>query len=346
MMRDNILGQPDSLGELAAYQFGGGRKALDDAAAILAGATRVVLTGMGSSLFACIPLEYYLNTRGIPATAIDASELLHYRHPLIGRGSVVVLVSRSGETVEAIKLLPLLREAGAQVIAVTNERGSALFRESSHALLVGSRTDHLIAIQTYSGTVAALLLLGAAACGEIGAWHEDMVRAAVSLAGFAAQCLSASEGWREFFEPARAVYLLGRGASTASTVEGALLFHEAARTPAVAMTGSHFRHGPVEVVDPGFRAIVFASQRKTASLDDALCRDLRALGGKILAVGPYAEDGLRWEAGAVREELAPIMEIVAVQCAAMKLAEWRGLRPGDFQFAAPVTLSEAGFDRP
>ncbi len=344
-VRANIFGQPASLSAVAGYQFGEGAAALGEAAKLLRGASRIVLSGMGSSLFACLPLESYLNARGIPAVAIETSELLHYKHEICDLGTVVVLVSRSGETVEAVKLLAKLKGSGAAVIGVTNEAGTTLERESGRAILIGSARDELIAVQTYSGTLATLLLLGAAMCGELEGWRTALDRAADALAAFVEECMAASEGWRDVFEPARAVYLLGRGASIASVVEGALLFHEAAKTPAVGMTGSHFRHGPVEVVDRDFRAVVFASQKKTAEIDGALAKDLRQLGGGIFAIGPYAEGALSWAADEVREELAPLIEIVPVQCAAMRLAEWQGFVPGVFRTAAPVTLNETGFAR-
>ncbi len=342
-MRANILGQPASLRAVADYQFGEGAAALAEAAQLLRGTNRIVLSGMGSSLFGCLPLENYFNARGIPATAIDTSELLHYRRAICGPGAVVVLVSRSGETVEAVKLLAKLKRYGAAVIVVTNESGTSLHRESERAILVGSARDQLVALQTYSGTLATLLLLGAATCGELDGWRAALEHAADALAVFVEECLTASESWRDVFEPAGAVYLLGRGASIASTVEGALLFHEAAKTPAVAMAGSHFRHGPVEVVDRDFRAVVFASQKKTADLDGALAKDLKQLGAAVFAIGPYAEGALQWATENVREELAPLLEIVPVQCAAMCLAQWKGFVPGVFRTAAAVTTTETGF---
>ncbi len=342
-MHDNIRGQPGSLRAVTGYQFGEGAAALGEAARLLRGAERIILSGMGSSLFGCLPLETYFNKRGIPAVAIDASELLHYRYPVCGPGAVVVLVSRSGETVEAVKLLPKLKASGAKVIGVTNEPGTTLHRESDHAIVVNSARDHLVAIQTYSGALATLQLLGAAACSELEGWETSLRQAADALSTFIEECLAASESWRDIFEPARAIYLLGRGASLASTVEGALLFHEAAKTPAVAMAGSHFRHGPVEVVDREFRAVVFASQKQTSELDGALAKDLKRLGASVLAIGPYAEDGLTWAPGSVREELAPLFEIVPVQCAAMRLAAWKGFVPGEFRTAAAVTTTETGF---
>lgn len=343
---ENILGQAESLRGVTAYQFGDGREALESAAAVLRGAHRVVLSGMGSSLFGCMVLASYFNRNGIDASAIDTSELLHYRSAICGPGTVVLLVSRSGETVEALKLLDKLRGSGAVVIGVTNEPGTTLHRESSQALFVNSTRDQLVAVQTYSGTVAVLLLLGAAVHSRVDDLRDGLSATAEALEQFLKQCVDASQTWRNFFQPARAIYLLGRGASVGSSYEGALLFHEAAKTPAVSMSAAHFRHGPVEVVDREFRAIVFASQAETADLDASVAQDLCELGARVMPIGPFASDGISWKTEGVPQIFAPLLEIVPVQLAALRLAQWNGIVPGDFRFAAAVTQTEAGFPKP
>ena len=342
---ENILGQPDSLRGVAEYQFGEGLAALELAASTLRDAGRIVLSGMGSSLFGCVPLESYLNRRGIPAVAIDTSELLHYRSALCGPGTVVLLVSRSGETVEALKVIEKLKHTGSVVIGVTNEPGTTLQRETRHSVLVGSARDQMVAVQTYSGTAATLLLLGAALCRELDGLRAGLAAAAEALDVLVEECVSASETWRDFFQPARAIYLLGRGASIASALEGALLFHETAKTPAVSMAAAHFRHGPVEVVNGEFRGVVFASQAQAADLDEALARDLRQLGARVFPIGPFAEESISWKTDGVPELFAPLLEIVTVQLAGLRLAQWNGIVPGEFRFASAVTQTETGFSK-
>jgi glutamine---fructose-6-phosphate transaminase (isomerizing) len=108
-----------SLAGVLAYQSGAGRAVLEEAASVLRNARRIVVTGMGASLNAAMLLDYHLRAQGLPSGAIEASELLHFGGSLAA-DSVVVLVSRSGETVEAVRLLPKLRDVGARVIGITN----------------------------------------------------------------------------------------------------------------------------------------------------------------------------------------------------------------------------------
>lgn len=334
---ENIRDQPRSLERVIAHQLGEGKAALLEAASVAGGARRLILSGMGASLFACIPLSNWLAGKGIAAEVIETSELLHYGRATLGPGTVVVLVSRSGETVEVAKLLPFLKQAGAAAIGVTNVAGSGLAREAAVTMMVNSLPDQLVAIQTYTGTVVALLLLGAALRGEFdGRWSERAPSLAESMRAQIDGALQTMDEIQSFLgSPANDMYLLGRGASLASAAEGQLLFHETAKKAAVGMAAAHFRHGPVEVVHQGFRAFVFTSQTATADLDVALAADIERMGGRARVVGGTV--------AGMPDPFATILEIVPIQAAAAGLAERRGIVAGEFRFCAPVTLSEVGF---
>lgn len=343
----NILDQPRSIEAVSAYQLGDGRGAMLGATDAVRKAKQIILSGMGSSLFACTPLSYFLARRGITAPVIEASELLHYQAEVCRPGSVVILLSRSGETIEVTKLLPVLREKQVTVIGVTNVPNSTLARDANYPILIHSFADQLVAVQTYVATVVTLLLLGATIAGDSESrWGKDIAALTSALSSFIPDCVERGTGWREFLNSAGAIYLLGRGPSLGSVSEGTLLFHEIAKAPASAMSAAHFRHGPVEVVSGAFRAIVFATQTATRDLDAALASDIAGMGGNARIIGAGEIDAkLRfcsWPDG-VPEALTPVVEIIPVQVAALCFAQWRGVTPGDFRFAPEVTLAESGF---
>jgi glucosamine--fructose-6-phosphate aminotransferase (isomerizing) len=160
----DIQGQPDSLAHVIAHQLGEGAADAARAAAEIRHARHLIFSGMGGSLFAAMPAVAMLNARGRTCVALEAAEMLYF-HDAHDRGTLAVLVSRSGETVEAIKLLPKLHKRGVRVIGVTNVRDSTLARKADITILVESAPDKMVALRTYTGTVTALLMLASAACG-------------------------------------------------------------------------------------------------------------------------------------------------------------------------------------
>jgi glutamine---fructose-6-phosphate transaminase (isomerizing) len=344
---ENILNQPNALREIGEYHFGDGRHSLQEAADLLRGKKRILLTGMGASHFACTPFYYGLAGRGCPVTSLETSELLYFLPRLADSDTAVVLVSRSGESVEVIRLIPKLKESGASILAIVNVPASTLAAEASQTIVMNSPADQLVAIQTYVATLVVFALLEAAMFGELELAKADLERTTDLLAGLVPECVTVSEQWTEFLQGNHPLYLLGRGPAMGAVSEGVLLMHEIAKSPAVGMSVAQFRHGPVEVTDRRFRAIVIGTQPATAQLDAALADDLTKMGGQVRWIGPEINRAnvvslMRWPAEMPRR-FSAAFETLPLQLAAYRKAELEGITPGSFRWATAVTTSEAGF---
>lgn len=336
VLRD-IEAQPAALRETLDHLNGAGGPALDAAAGRLAAARRVVVTGMGASFNAAIPLAYHLACSGRAVSLVEAGELANSQIETC-RNALVVLASRSGESVEIVKLLDLLPKMGATSIGVTNVASSPLALRSDVPVLIGSPNDFMIALQTYLATVTTLLFMAArAGIADVGEGAFPSV--AEALRETVARSRPIFDGASDD-PPRRAFYLLGRDCGYASALEGQLLFHEISRFPAVAMTGHAFRHGPFEVVDEQFQAYVFCPDDAHAELNRSLARDIRMAGGRGRLVGPGADGPFRTARCA--PTLQPLLDIVPVQFAALRLAKDRGISAGDFRFTGLVTRREDG----
>jgi glutamine---fructose-6-phosphate transaminase (isomerizing) len=263
--------------------------------------------------------------------------LLH-GHAGASDNAVIVLISRSGESIEVTKLLDRFAGRDTKVIGVTNVAGSTLARRADVALVMECPSDKIVALQSYLATVGVLLALAGAYVSELhgeAAFEPALDAVATTVAALPAQ----TEAIGPSLAACRPLYLFGRRETIASAVEGQLLVHEIAQFPAVAMTGHGFRHGPFEVVEQGFGAIILTARGPMHALDLALARDIRACGGEAWLVGPGGDI----PAASVSANFAPLVDILPVQMAAIRLAEARGLIPGTFRWSSLVTLREDGF---
>ncbi len=347
---ENILHQPEALRSIGKYQFGQGLHALQEAAELLRSRKRVLLSGMGASQFACTPFYYGLAARGWPVTSIETSELLYFLPSMADYDTAAVLVSRSGESVEVVRLLSHLKKSGAAIVGLVNIADSTLGSEASRTILMNSPADQLVAIQTYTATLIVFALLEAAMFGELEQAKADLERTTELFAKLIPECVKASEQWKGFLEGEQPIYILGRGAALGAVSEGVLLMHETAKSPAVGMSVAQFRHGPVEVTDSKFRGIVIGTQPETARLDAALAEDLGKMGGQVRWIGPEV-DGvpvipfMSWPKDMPRRFTAAL-ETIPLQLAAYRKAELRGIVPGDFRWAPAITRAESGFGIP
>jgi glutamine---fructose-6-phosphate transaminase (isomerizing) len=333
-MLNDILRQPESLRSAWRHQFGAGLEPLLEAGRRIRAAKRVIFTGMGGSLFAAMPAVIWLEQQGIAAEYIETAELLHFRHAALNSQTAVVVISRSGESVESVKLLPVLKAAGTAVIGVTNVESSTLFREAPLSLLFHCENDRMVAVQSYTSSVAVLMLLAASIRSEaIDSYAKAIDGLCEKLNPAIDRAVESAEEWVEFCLSGHGIYCLGRGPSLGSAHAAALLFHEASRIPAAALSTAQYRHGPVEVTDFETRVILFPSPGQTRRLDLALGADLERMGARVRIC----------ESNGVADVFAPIVEIVPVQAGVCALALHKGIDPGDFRYATLVTATETGF---
>jgi glutamine---fructose-6-phosphate transaminase (isomerizing) len=343
----NILAQPDALQAVLDGHSQEGWSSLTRSAAVLRSSRNIVLTGMGASLFACGPLRYLLAGRGASVSVVESAELLHFLNRGFDADTAVVLVSRSGESIEVTKLLEILEQRGSKTVGVANVPDSTLLSRTTEGILLRSPSDQLVAIQTYLATVVTHLLLGAEYLGELEIATSELRAAIALLRSHVAECVEASQHWEDFIDLKSPLYLLGRGPSLATVEEGVLLMHETAKSPAVGMSIAQFRHGPVEVADKNMRAVLIGTQSVTASHDQQLAADLMQMGAEVRWIGPLdTNSGIKalapWPAD-VPALFQPVFEITPLQLLAYRTAEARGVTPGDFRWAPTVTSSESGF---
>ncbi|MFO7170130.1 MAG: SIS domain-containing protein [Chloroflexota bacterium] len=336
----DILEQPRLLGAAAQAHLADG-SALGAAARALAEHRhgRVLVAGMGSSYFAAYPAVLRLQAAGFSAALVEIAELLHFGGAL-GEDTLLVLVSQSGETIEAVRLLDE-RALPGKLIAVTNSPGSTLARRATHVVETLAGSEQTVATKTYTMALLALALLAALAAGEAPAALFERLQPALQAAERAA-----SEGQAlverlpdEWLEQGP-LTLVGRGPSLASALSGGLLFKETAKVAAEGMSTAQFRHGPIEIAGPGHRAIVIAGPGPTRPLDLKMAADLRASGSRVLVVGHAPPDVADVVFALPEVWLAPLAEIIPLQLMARRMAQRAGIEPGSFRYITKVTAVE------
>jgi glucosamine--fructose-6-phosphate aminotransferase (isomerizing) len=350
MMKDSrlmqdILGQEKSLARVVERQMGAGRAAMLEAAYSLREASKIVITAIGASLHSAYPLHYALAGRGMNCAIVEIAELLHYQSRICA-GAVVVIFSRSGESIEVVKLLEKLKGVASRVIALTNEPASTVAKKADITIFVDSLPDEIVAVQSYTGGVAAGLLLAGAVEEKFDARAAEILACGPLMTKLVAESLERAGEWDSFVKAGAAIYFLGRGDSVASALEASLLIGETAKEAAIGMAAASFRHGPVEVVDENYRAVIFAGPAATREINLALARELAKRGGRIRVIGAAGEDvtGLSVIAvPRVTDALLPLVEIIPVQVAAMRFAFVKGLEIGKFRHTGQVTTDEVAF---
>jgi glucosamine--fructose-6-phosphate aminotransferase (isomerizing) len=344
-LRD-ILRQPDELQRTIDFLSATGRPSLDAAAASLRNARHIYLTGIGSSWHAALCAAPLFHLAAHPVYMPDASELLEFA--AFPPDSVIIIISRSGRSIEIVNLLAKARQSRASVIAITNSADAPLAREAQIPIVVPIELDHAISVNTYSTLAATVAALASATSGSFDASLVSSLRSALE------KTATSIVSWREMAEhsswlaPGSITYFLARGTSLGSCNEARLLWEEGVKSPATALGTGSFRHGPQEMVAKGARFGMWIHASQMRDQDLAVARDLRKMGAAVMLIG----QNLPADAGDLIFQLPPIpaqwqflIDIIPVQIVAERLARLSGVDSDSFRFCSYIVEDEFGLLR-
>jgi glutamine---fructose-6-phosphate transaminase (isomerizing) len=258
---------------------------------------------------------------------------------------VVVVISRSGRSVEIVKLIAKVRESAATVIGITSSEDGPLAQQAQISITVPVAADHAISVNTYSALAAAAGVLASAVVGSFDRTLSTALLRAV------AETQHAIGNWQQqiadtsWLAPGRVTYFLARGPGMGSCHEARLLWEEGVKTPATAMGTGSFRHGPQEMVTKNARFGLWIHGERMRAQDLAVARDLRRLGASVMLIGqnvPIDSGDLVFQLPTVPAEWQFLIDIIPAQLAAERLARLAGVNSDSFRFSSYVVEDEYG----
>ena len=166
-MLKEIHEQDRSVGETVREKTAGGQSCLSTLQEKITPFDHIYLVSCGTAYHASLTAEYmwerYLE---MPVQSIIASEF-RMRSTHLSEKSLVIAVSQSGETIDTLMALRHAREAGAQVIALVNNKQSTIDREANASVYTHAGIEiGVAATKTFTAQIAALGLLGFQLAGE------------------------------------------------------------------------------------------------------------------------------------------------------------------------------------
>jgi arabinose-5-phosphate isomerase len=141
---------------------------------------RVVVTGMGKSGHIGGKIAATLASTGTPSFFVHPGEASHGDVGMVTRDDVLLALSNSGETVEILTILPVIKRLGVPLIALTGNADSALARFATVHLDIGVPAEACpLNLAPTASTTAALAVGDALAVALLkarGFTEEDFAR--------------------------------------------------------------------------------------------------------------------------------------------------------------------------
>jgi glucosamine--fructose-6-phosphate aminotransferase (isomerizing) len=282
---------------------------------------------------------------GIPATIWDTSELINYGFNILNPKTLLIVVSQSGESAEIRRLMEIERPV-ALMIGVTNQVESTLGICADLTLDIRAGEEATVSTKTYLTSLSVLHLLGEQIIsGDLQAQKQEIINIAGKLDAYLSSLREKVNNAIIFLETPDQLAVLGRGFSMASVQTSSLILKEASKVFSFGLSAAQFRHGPRELMQPGFRSLIFGGGMSTFHLNQQLALEIASHSSRVVFITskswfPDSPDIMMIEIPEAPERLLPIVEMLPIQLMTIPLAEALGYQAGTFSHSGKVTLSE------
>ena len=336
----DILSQPDSV-QNALEKFDAAPLAQIAKAIRNNEFDRILITGMGGSLYASYPVWLTLANAGLPALWVDTAELIHHTSKLVTSKTLLWVFSQSGKSAEIVSAINFERtQKPAALIATVNDLESPLAKAAQIRIPIHAEVEKTVSTRTYVNTLgvgqlAALALLGR----DVETARTELLQTASAMKTYLANWENFTQYLGKTIGFPKHLVILGRGSSLAATYAGALILGEAAKYSATPFQTGEFRHGPLELATPDLTALIFAGPQETRDLNLRLLKDLRGYQVNAFWLGSEKNE---WqiEIPSVPALGLPLIEILPLQLLSIHFAEQIGVEPGHFFRSGKITLAE------
>jgi len=306
----------------------------------IANASRIIITACGSSYYAGLAIKYMAETIcGIPVIVEYGSEFRYENFP-VSKDDIFIGISQSGETADTNSALELAKSARAGILSITNVPGSQITAMSNKGVIythagpeIGVASTKAFTTQLLCGLLLALRIREIK--GYIPAGKNidglNIFKDMVELPKKAEQILFMNETVKEiakkYYKNSNFLYL-GRGILYPIALEGALKLKEISYIHAEGYPAGEMKHGPIALIDENMPVLFLLSNNMLAPKTISNIEEIKARGGKIIAVADYEPeiDGLSdlIKIPETSEVLSPILYTIPLQLLAYHIAALKG----------------------
>ena len=291
-MLKEIMEQPEALRRAISPRIHEGRIVFEGLSLDATKIKKIDMIACGSSLHVCMVAKYTLEklTR-IPVEVCLASEF-RYSDPIVEDGTLAIVISQSGETLDTMAAMREIKSLGARVLSIVNVVGSTIAREADDVIYTWAGPEIAVATtKAYSTQLAVVSQLAIYMADQRGTITPEYYAALVAelerLPDKAAQVLEEQSEIQHFasrFFNHNSIFFIGRNLDYATGMEGSLKLKEISYIHSEAYASGELKHGTISLIEPG--TLVIALGTYAPLFDKAMSNvvEVKSRGASVLAL--------------------------------------------------------------
>lgn len=253
---------------------------------------KIMIVACGSAYHAGVTAKYVMEGMARIPVETDLASEFRYRDPIMEDGTLVVIISQSGETADSLAALREAKQRGAKVLGIVNVVGSSIAREADNVMYTWAGPEIAVATtKAYSSQLIALYLLamkfafvrGEITDSEMRGYIEDLQK----LPEQVELLLNNKNRIQKFanrYLAAREVFFIGRGIDYAISMEGSLKLKEISYIHSEAYAAGELKHGTISLIEEGTLVTAILTQKELYKKSISNIVEVRTRGAFVLAI--------------------------------------------------------------
>ena len=252
----------------------------------------LTIAACGSAWHVAMVAQYVLEELAQIPVRVELASEFRYRKLLLDPGSLVIVISQSGETADSVEALRIARAKGIDTLGIVNVVGSTIAREADHVIYTMAGPE--IAVATTKAFTAQLMVMYALAVqfasvrgtiddGE----YEDCLKELSSIPdkiGRALQFKSQIQWVASRFANASDAFYVGRGADYAISLEGSLKLKEISYIHSEAYAAGELKHGTISLIEDRTLVVGVLTRQKVMEKTMSNLAECKARGAFLLGI--------------------------------------------------------------
>ncbi|OGH23483.1 MAG: glutamine--fructose-6-phosphate aminotransferase [Candidatus Levybacteria bacterium RIFCSPHIGHO2_01_FULL_41_15] len=256
----------------------------------------------------------------------------NYLEDYIEKGTLVIPISQSGESVDVIEPVTRAKKKGAKIIGIVNVLGSTLYRISDYKILLNAGPEKaVVATKSLTAMIATMMLIAYSLVNKLREGRTLILKSSRNVGEILKdEYVGKIKKIARKLKDHEHIYVIGRGLSYATALEATLKIKEATYIHAEGFAAGELKHGVIALIDKKTPCMVFAPNDETYDEIISNAQEVKARGGYIIGIGPRNNEVFEeFLSTGDLGEATMISQIVVAQLLAYFLALERGVEDPD-----------------
>ncbi|WP_033126486.1 MULTISPECIES: glutamine--fructose-6-phosphate transaminase (isomerizing) [Eubacteriales] len=253
---------------------------------------KIMIVACGSAYHTGMTSKYVFEGLTRIPVEVDLASEFRYRDPILEEGTLLIVVSQSGETADTLAALREAKSKGVRVLGIVNVVGSSIAREADNVMYTWAGPEIAVATtKAYSAQLIALYLLAMKFAHVRGKLSDEglagMIEEMKELPAQVEMMLNNQNKIQKFanrYLAARSIFFIGRGIDYAISLEGSLKLKEVSYIHSEAYAAGELKHGTISLIEEGTLVCAVLTQEELYKKTISNMVEVRTRGAFVMAI--------------------------------------------------------------